>query len=76
MKSIGEAILFNCTGLYGQWLGYCKGWPYLVIFWLLVIVTIWLRNRPRWSKLAHTSIQTAWLIILALFLLNVLTRAT
>ena len=25
MKSIGELLLFHCVGLYGQWLGYCKG---------------------------------------------------
>ncbi|MGB6064758.1 MAG: hypothetical protein WBG50_08105 [Desulfomonilaceae bacterium] len=76
MKSIGETIFFNCAGLYGQWLGYGKGWPYLVIFWFLIIASIWLRNKQRWSKLVQTSIQSAWLIILVLFLLNVLTTGT
>ncbi len=76
MKSIGEALLLNCAGLYGQWLGYSKGWQYLVIFWLLIIASIWLRDKPRWSQLVQTSIQSAWLIILALFLLRVLTWGT
>lgn len=76
MKSIGETIFFNCAGLYGQWLGYSKGWQYLVIFWFLVIVSTWLRNKPRWSKLVQTSIQSAGLIILVLFLLNVLSLGT
>jgi hypothetical protein len=73
MKSIGELLLFHCAGLYGQWLGYCKGWPFLMIFWLLVTALIWIRDSPRWSQLLQTSIQGAWLIVLALFSLNVLT---
>ena len=46
MKSIGELLLFHCVGLYGQWLGYCKGWPFLITFWLFVTALIWLRESP------------------------------
>lgn len=73
MKSFGELLLFHIAGLYGQWLGYCQGWPYLAVFWLVVTALIWLRDRPRWSQLLQTSIQSSWLIILMLFSLNILT---
>jgi len=72
MKSLGELVLFHCVGLYGQWLGYCKGWPFLVIFWFVITALIWFKESPRWSKLAQTSVQSSWLIILALFSLNIL----
>jgi hypothetical protein len=57
MKSIGELLLFHCMGLYGQWLGYCKGWPFLVAFWFFVTALIWLRESQRWSQLLQTSVQ-------------------
>ena len=73
MKSLASAALFQCVGFFGQWLGYCKGWPYLIIFWALIMAVIYLWEIPRWSQIVQTGIQTAALIILLLFVFNVLT---
>jgi hypothetical protein len=72
MKSIGELLVFHCVGLYGQWLGYCKGWPFLITFWFFVTALIWLKEAPRWSQLLETSVQGSCLIVLVLFALNFL----
>jgi hypothetical protein len=73
MKSLAGSAMFQCAGFFGQWLGYCKGWPYLLAFWALFMAVIYLWDIPRWSKIVQTGIQTAALVILLLFTFNVLT---
>ena len=73
MKSLAGSALFQCVGFFGQWLGYCKGWPYLIVFWALFMAAIYLQNFPRWSQIVQTGVQTAALVILLLFAFNVLT---
>jgi hypothetical protein len=72
MKSLLGAVAFQCLGFLGQWLGYCKGLTFLIVFWWLLIVVLYLFDFPRWSQLVQTAIQTAALIILLLFSFNVL----
>ncbi len=72
MKSLAELAVFQCVGFFGQWLGYCKGWPYLVIFWWLLMAVVYLSDIPRWSQLVQTGIQTAALVILLLFSFNII----
>ncbi|HTY24533.1 MAG TPA: hypothetical protein VMC85_15455 [Desulfomonilaceae bacterium] len=75
MKSLACAALFQFVGLLGQWLGYCKGLPFLIVFWWLLMAVVYLSDIPRWSQLLQTGIQTATLIILLLFSFNILTWA-
>jgi hypothetical protein len=72
MKSLAKLAVFQCVGFFGQWLGYCKGWLYLVIFWWLVLAVIYLSDTPRWSKIVQTGIQSAALVILLLIFFNVI----
>jgi len=66
MKSLAEMVMFQCVGYLGQWLGHCRGWPYLIAFWWLFIAVIYLSDSPRWWKIAQTGIQSALLVILLL----------
>ncbi len=66
MKSLAELVMFQCLGFFGQWLGYCKDWPYLIAFWWLLMAVIYLSDSPRWWKIVQTGIQTAALVILLL----------
>ena len=72
MKSLAGLAVFQCVGLFGQWLGYCKGWPYLVIFWWLLMAVVYLSDIPRWSQLVQTGMQTAALVILLLLSFNII----
>ncbi len=72
MKSLFGAVAFQCLGFLGQWLGYCKGLTFLIVFWCLLIAVLYSWNFPRWSQLVQTAIQTAALIILLLFSFNIL----
>jgi hypothetical protein len=73
MKSLAGSAMFQCVGFFGQWLGYCKDWPYLIAFWALFMAVIYLWDMPRWSKIVQTGIQTAALVVLLFFAFNVLT---
>jgi hypothetical protein len=66
MKSLGEIAMFQCVGFLGQWLGYCRDWPYLIAFWWLLIAVIYLSDSPRWWKIVQTGIQSSALVILLL----------
>ena len=72
MKSLLGAVVFQCLGFLGQWLGYCKGLTFLIVFWWLLIAVLYSWDIPRWSQLVQTAIQTAALIILLLFSFNIL----
>lgn len=75
MKSSFGTAAFQCLGFLGQWLGFCKGLPFLIVFWALLMAVIYLWHFSRWSQLLQTGIQTAALIILLLFWFKVLTWA-
>ena len=66
MKSLAELAMFQCVGFFGQWLGYFKGWPYVVIFWGFLMAVIYLSDSPRWWKIVQTGIQSAALVVLLL----------
>ena len=66
MKSLLELVIFQCVGFFGQWLGYCKDWPYLIAFWWLLIAVIYSSKSPRWWKIVQTGLQSAVLVILLL----------
>ncbi len=72
MKSLAEIALFQCLGFFGQWLGYCKDWPYLIAFWWLLMAVIYLSDSPRWWKIVQTGIQSSALVILLLVSFNII----
>ncbi len=72
MQSIAALVVLHLTGLYGQWLGYHRGLVFLVAFWGLAILVVWLSDHARWLKITQTGVQSAGLVILLLFRLNIL----
>lgn len=72
MWSILETVILHVIGIYGQWLGYSKGWLHLIGFWVLMVVLVWLGEKPHWSRVVQVGVQTVWFGVLVLFLLGIL----